>query len=511
MNDSDNSLSSSRCDAVKKCLLSRLFLSVLLTLSCSVVLLSLAVNVGIIAAILQPFHSPELNLKIETSFFTIEHGSTGGTPASESYFFRIPDKILGVEFIFTELIKKGNAHDDVSHTAPSESGIPLYWQLSDDGTLLLLYRKQLAVRASNARDATLLEDGVSDFLIAQTAVYSRSGSETVVLGQDLLNTHFGVPFEMTDFTEPSSFEIRVVNIKGYPRNINFVLEVRSLVSQVQATVWTFVSFALLPDTPMVSRVADHRIGYFATQYTNIGVHPTTTRTPYDETKLPASIGAYEVDRQINVINKWRLEKSDDCDDLTNKMGCKPLKPILYYVDPTVPSVWQKYVKIGIELWQPAFAALGFKDTPRAILPEDDDFPADYDSGDIRYASVSFAISRDSVFSVGPSVTDPRTGEILDADIGFSQEWVHAFSGEISKESLSGLSLYDAMSSKHDHRRLRSRHGCDHERLASFMDDIGMSMRMLADVSDNNGRVPTEIIGRGLAGVTVHEVGHTLGL
>ena len=157
--------------------------------------------------------------------------------------------------------------------------------------------------------------------------------------------------------------------------------------------------------------------------------------------------------------------------------------------------------------------MGFKNTPRAVLPGDADFPEDYDSGDIRYASVSFAISRDYVFSVGPSVTDPRTGEILDADIGFSQEWVHAFSGSIGRDTLNALSGMSGASgaggasganghkNHQDHRRLRSRHNCNKERLAAFIENTGMSMRALADAADSNGRVPVEIIGRGLAGVT----------
>ena len=158
------------------------------------------------------------------------------------------------------------------------------------------------------------------------------------------------------------------------------------------------------------------------------------------------------------------------------------------------------------MWQPSFAALGFKNTPRAVLPGDVDFPKDYDSGDIRYASVSFAISRDYVFSVGPSVTEPRTGEILDADIGFSQEWVHAFSGSIGRDTVNALSGMSGASGhknhRHqDHRRLRSRHNCNKERLAAFIENTGMSMRALADAADSSGRVPVEIIGRGLAGVT----------
>ena len=174
----------------------------------------------------------------------------------------------------------------------------------------------------------------------------------------------------------------------------------------------------------------------------------------------------------------------------------------------------KYVKRGIELWQPAFAVLGFPNTPRAVLPGDQDWPADYAAGDIRYASVGFALSEDRVFAIGPSVVDPRrqvldwhpslsaalssacvdlakhasstrptlspnsaprhlhpsharwrpppphhltpadppaslprrSGEILDADVGFAQEWVRYFTAEVGTEAPKAG------------RRARARHG-----------------------------------------------------
>jgi hypothetical protein len=136
-----------------------------------------------------------------------------------------------------------------------------------------------------------------------------------------------------------------------------------------------------------------------------------------------------VDRKLNFINRWRLEKDPAC----TAALCEPVKPIIFHVDPSVPAKWRSYVKIGIELWQPAFEAIGFKNTPRAVLPTDPDFPTDYHPGDIRYASISFSVSRDMTYSVGPSVADPRSGEILDADISFAHEWVAAFAGEVTYE------------------------------------------------------------------------------
>ena len=103
--------------------------------------------------------------------------------------------------------------------------------------------------------------------------------------------------------------------------------------------------------------------------------------------------------------------------------CDPTTPLRYHIDPSIPEKWRPYFKKGVESWQPAFAALGFKNTPSALLPGDPGWPVDYTAGDMRYPSISFSISRDHVFSVGPSVVDPRSGEILDADIGFAQVFV----------------------------------------------------------------------------------------
>ena len=63
--------------------------------------------------------------------------------------------------------------------------------------------------------------------------------------------------------------------------------------------------------------------------------------------------------------------------------------MLYYIDPTVPARWRPWFKRGVEVWQPAFAKAGWKDTPRAVLPGDPDWPADFSAGDIRYSTVSF--------------------------------------------------------------------------------------------------------------------------
>jgi hypothetical protein len=511
---------------------------------------------------------------IETGWFRVEYGAVAKRGAtSDVYFFHVPDQALDRVFLLTALVARGDGHGSVSHTQPSDVPLPMFFNLTEDRTSLLLFRKQTSVRASNARDQVLLRDGVSDVLVATLEVVKDDkangggGDEAGVtaLAGPLLEDHFKLGLDGVDpsFEEGSADPVapaRVVSVRAFPHNVNFVLEV----SNKQLTIRILYCLALLPDEPMIPRFADPRIGYFSTAYVDIGMHKRNVsvgggvgdgitsssgddsggggggrfRTSSSSGSISGSnggsIGAFEVDPRRRIINKWRLEKDLRTCDETETL-CDPIKPILFHVDPTVPDIWRDAVRRGIELWQPAFESLGFRNTPRAVLPGTPEWPADYDSGDIRFASVSFAVSRDYVFSVGPSIADPYTGEILDADIGFSQEWVRTFAGEVSTGEL-GMTqqrsygaaacsddqhVCSGQTTAHHHqqqdaRLLQSRHGCQHARLRGrngddhVQGDLAAAMRLLATTSPD-GRVPLSVIADGLAGVTVHEVGHTLGL
>jgi hypothetical protein len=131
-----------------------------------------------------------------------------------------------------------------------------------------------------------------------------------------------------------------------------------------------------------------------------------------------------------------------------------------------------------------------------------------------------------VYSVGPSIVDPRTGEIIDADISFAQEWVAAFAGQVTYQAPRASSGHVAdeaqcmanngvCGSKPERpasdQRVKGGWGCHEERLDEARDITAPLLRTLFTNGAGQLKVPIEVIGRGLAGVTVHEVGHTLGL
>lgn len=156
-----------------------------------------------------------------------------------------------------------------------------------------------------------------------------------------------------------------------------------------ASVVMHYSMVKLPENPMMPREFDERVGYFTVRQMDYGK---------DEHRAP----------QRTYITRWRLEKKDQ-----NAAVSEPIKPIVYYIDPATPTKWVKYIKQGIEDWQPAFEAAGFKN---AILAKD--APAedpDWSPEDARYSVVRWLPSTIENAS-GPHVSDPRTGEILESDI-----------------------------------------------------------------------------------------------
>lgn len=158
------------------------------------------------------------------------------------------------------------------------------------------------------------------------------------------------------------------------------------------TVELHHSMISLPERPMLPREFDKRIGYFAGSFQDY-----------------SSPEKYGVDF-VSYIKRWRLEKKDP-----NAEVSEPVKQIVYYVGREIPEQWKPYVKEGIEMWQPVFEKAGFKNAiVGKYAPSKEEAP-DWDAEDIRYSTVRWLPST-IANAYGPNVNDPRTGEILEADI-----------------------------------------------------------------------------------------------
>ena len=155
------------------------------------------------------------------------------------------------------------------------------------------------------------------------------------------------------------------------------------------------SVIALPEKPIKLRYADPRVGWFSLK------------------KYDYSSSALKSD-EIKLIRRWRLEPSDSA-AYAKGLLVSPKKPIVYYLDPATPIKWRPYFKKGIEDWNAAFEKAGFKNAIIAKDPPTKEEDPEFNPEDIRYSTVRYVAST-TRNAIGPSVSDPRTGEILESDI-----------------------------------------------------------------------------------------------
>ncbi|OEK05580.1 zinc-dependent metalloprotease [Roseivirga misakiensis] len=155
------------------------------------------------------------------------------------------------------------------------------------------------------------------------------------------------------------------------------------------------SMIKLPEVPMMPRLADQRVGWF-----------TLGNVNYSSEKLKGD--------QVRFLKRWRLEPKDPAAYARGEL-VEPVKPIVYYLDPGTPERFKKWFKLGIEDWQVAFEAAGFKNAIIAKDPPTKEEDPDWSPEDTRYSTVRY-IANMTRNATGPSTADPRSGEIIESDI-----------------------------------------------------------------------------------------------
>ncbi|MCC6196183.1 MAG: zinc-dependent metalloprotease [Burkholderiales bacterium] len=235
------------------------------------------------------------------------------------------------------------------------------------------------------------------------------------------------------------------------------------------------SLAKLPDTPMRPRTADARIGYFDTD-----VWDFTT----DDRRIPI----------VHYVNRWRLEKKDPAAALS-----EPRQPIVFWIDRTVPVKYRAAITAGVLEWNKAFERIGYADAIKVEIQPDD---AGFNTSDVRHASIRWMTTARSGFSaIGPTVVDPRSGEILDADIGIDATSFRAFKS-LSAETIPQRPLA---------RALTDEPYCTYSIESALHDAFAMSLLEARGEMTLDGPAAEAFIQAKLTHTTMHEVGHALGL
>ncbi|MCD0465731.1 zinc-dependent metalloprotease [Flavobacterium sp. ENC] len=212
--------------------------------------------------------------------------------------------------------------------------------------------------------------------------------------------------------------------KAFPKNVVVKSQLTTSISEggpaLSVTLGVTSNIVLLDKVPMKPRFSDNRIGYF------------TEKHWYFADAQQAMV-------EKELITRWRLEpKKEDEERYLKGELVEPKKPIVYYIDPSTPKQWRKYIIDGVHDWQVAFEKAGFKNAIIAKEPTEADL--DFDIDDVRYSVITYAASQKSN-AMGPSVVDPRSGEIIEADIIWwhnvmtsLQSWMRIQTGPIDPKS-----------------------------------------------------------------------------
>ncbi|MEN0110484.1 MAG: DUF5117 domain-containing protein, partial [Planctomycetota bacterium] len=260
-----------------------------------------------------------------------------------------------------------------------------------------------------------------------------------------------------------------------------------------ATINVHYSISRLPKTNYKPRPADDRVGYFV-------------KAIKDFSKPNAD------DRFVRYITRWDLQKTDPAADTST-----PKEPIKFWLEKTIPFRYRKPIRDGIEEWNLAFEKAGFYD---AIDVEQQPDDADWDPGDINYNTFRW-ITSGAGFAMGPSRVNPMTGQILDADIIFDADFLQYWKRTYEYFTPEGIELLTGGPITIEGHRAamarvpaHARHGHNGRCSCNLLGGASRQLAYAAAVAATQKRSAKELdklIDQGLKEVTMHEVGHTLGL
>ena len=403
--------------------------------------------------------------KVITEDAVTDNGLFKVHKVGEKYYFEIPQEHLGKDMLLVSRIAKlpSNLGGGYINAGSKTAERLVAWERFNDKILIKersynsVADEELPISISvksNNYEPTLFAFDIAAFSKDSTAVvidvtkfYSTDVKAISGLPGSMRTT-----YKVRNLDASRSF---INTMKSFPQNIEVIQDMTYNASQPPSTrsaetisLQMNQSMILLPEEPMQPRFADERVGWF-----------TFSQVDYGSKKLKADTKTY--------IRRWRLEPKDPAAYARGEL-VEPVKPIVYYLDPATPESLRKYIKEGIELWQGPFESAGFKNAIIAKYPPTKEEDPDFSPEDVRYSVVRYVAS-ETRNATGPSVSDPRSGEIIESDI----IWYH------------------------NHlRSYRNR----------YLLETGA-----ANPSARTLDTPAEDIGEMMKMVIAHEIGHALGL
>ncbi|WP_282149123.1 zinc-dependent metalloprotease [Algibacter lectus] len=380
----------------------------------------------------------------------------------DKYLYEIPDSLFDREMLMVTRIAK--TASGLGFGGGKENTQVLRWQVKDKKVLLRVVSNNVVADKSLPIHEAVVNSNFEPILYAfPIKAFSKDSTATVIDVTDLykkdvnslgLSVRNKKNYKVSRLDESKSY---IESVKSYPLNIEarhvktyYASNPPSNSSTGTISIEINNSMILLPKTPMKRRYFDKRVGWFTSSQTDYGLEAQKSK-------------------RLTYLDRWRLEvKDEDLEKFKNGELVEPKKQIVYYIDRATPVKWRKYIKQGIEDWQTAFEAAGFKNAIIAKDPPSVEEDPEWTPEDARYSVVRYLASPIPNAN-GPHVSDPRSGEILESDIN----WYH--------------------------------------NVMSLVNGWFFTQTAAANKAAQNSEFSDEVMGELIRFVSSHEVGHTLGL
>ncbi len=375
-----------------------------------------------------PLNGPKPYKDVITAKAQTQKGMFWTHKIDDKYFFEIPDSLLGREILVVNRISKapadlrsggffGYAGDQIGQNVirfekgpnnkiflrtisygeyAKDSTSPMFQSVTNSNVQTIA--AAFDIKALGKDSAGVVID-VTDYI---------SGDNDVLFFNSSLKSSLR-------FGSPQNDKSYVVGVRSFPINI----EIRTVKTYSRSasplslmipgasmgggnmTMELNSSLVLLPKKPMQPRYYDSRVGYFVVGYTDFDANPQGVK-------------------EINMIKRWRLEpKDEDMEKYKRGELVEPKKPIIFYIDPATPAKWVPYLMQGVDDWKAAFEYAGFKNAIMAKRAPTKQEDSTWSLDDARNSAIVYKPS-DIPNASGPSISDPRSGEIIESHIN----WYH---------------------------------------------------------------------------------------
>ena len=413
-------------------------------------------------------------------------------------YLSIHPQQLDMEFLMGLTRQSGDGYQFDGSTMLSEG----VFFLKKIGDIIQLIEKNTKFRADESRAISKsVENHIPNSVIASSKILSEPQSKTEAILVDA-SKFFIYDFSNVSRRTNNKYIFDKENsyfnyIKSFPLNseIDFYIHYKSknpnsrftLASSKSMMHRYHFSMSAMEKSNYKPRMEDDRIGYF-----------TTMHQDYSNT--------LQEDPHVRYINRWKLEKINPHQKLS-----KPKEPIVFWIENTIPVEFRNAVKKGILAWNQAFEKIGFID---AIIVKQMPDNADWDPADVRYNTIRWIVQPESAYAVGPSRANPYTGELYDADIRISNDYVRFyfddfenFINPILEKDI--VEMWKSTEEEQDHSK--ENHICNYgehlKHKMAFTWNYLISNNIIVESEESM----MKFVEDGIVDLLLHEVGHTLGL